>query len=143
MGSLSAAGLVGVPVRHNGILLGRSSDLVLDAGGRRILGFLVEGGDDAARFLPYAASQPASDEVAVGSALMLLDDVSFYRKHGVLFRSLLGTEIERENVPVGALIDMHVGRTGDVTELEVELGGVRSRVPAAGSSFAATAATAA
>jgi len=74
---------------------------------------------------------------------MLLDDVSFYRKHGVSFRSLLGTEIERENVPVGALIDMHVDRAGGVAELEVEVDGVRSRIPAAGSSFAATAATAA
>jgi len=143
MGSLSAAALVGAPVRFNGILLGRPIDLVLDAAGRRVLGFIVESGDDAPRFLPYAASQPAPDAISVGSALMLLDDVSFYRKHGVSFMSLLGTAIERETVPVGPLIDMHIDRAGEVVELEVEAGGVRSRVPAAGSSFSATAATAA
>ncbi|HZQ90059.1 MAG TPA: hypothetical protein VFA42_08615 [Gaiellaceae bacterium] len=143
MGSLSAAALVGTPIRVHGILLGRPIDLVLDAAGRRVLGFVVESGDDAPRFLPYAACQPGPDAIAVGSALMLLDDVSFYRKHGVSFRSLLGREIERENVPVGALIDVHIDRAGGVAELEVELDGVRSRLPAAGSSFAATAATAA
>jgi hypothetical protein len=143
MGSLSAAGLVGIPVRVHGILLGRPVDLVLDAAGRRVLGFVLESGDDAPRFLPYAASQPSPSSIEVGSALMLLDDVSFYRKHGLSFRSLIGTEIERENVSVGALIDMHVDRAGAVAELEVEVDGVRSRIPAAGSSFAATAATAA
>lgn len=142
MGSLSAAGLVGTPVRLHGITLGRPIDLVLDAAGRRVLGFVVESGDDAPRFLPYAAAQPAPDVIAVASALMLLDDVSFYRKHGLSFRSLLGTEIERENVPVGALIDMHVDHAGGVTELEVEVDGVRTRLPAAGSSSAATAAAA-
>jgi len=143
MGSFSAAALVGAPVRLNGILLGRPIDLVLDAAGRRVLGFVVESGDDSPRFLPYAASQPATDAIVVGSALMLLDDVSFYRKHGVSFKSLLGTGIERETGPVGALIDMLIDRAGDVVELEVDADRVHSRVPADGSSFAATAATAA
>jgi hypothetical protein len=143
MGSQSAVRLLGVPVRLHGIMLGRPIDLVLDAGGRRVLGFVVESGDDAPRFLPYAASQPDTGAIAVGSALMLLDDVSFYRTRGTSLRSLLGTEIERESRPVGTLVDMHVDHAGDVVELEVEAGGVRSRVPAAGSTFAATTATAA
>ena len=143
MGSRSAAGLIGAPVRLHGIMLGRSIDLVLDAAGRRVLGFVVESGDDVARFLPYAASQPGDGLVAVGSALMLLDDVSFYRKHGSSLRSWLGTEIERERIPVGTLTDMHIDHAGDVVELEVELDGLRNLVPAAGSSFAAPAATAA
>lgn len=143
MGSRSAAGLIGAPVRLHGIMLGRAIDLVLDPAGRRVLGFVVESGDDAPRFLPYPASQPGADFVAVGSALMLLDDVSFYRKHGTSLRSLLGSEIERENAPVGTLVDMHVDSAGDVVELDVALDGSRSRVPSAGSSFAASAATAA
>jgi hypothetical protein len=143
MGSLSAAGLIGTPVRLHGIMLGRPIDLVLDPAARRVLGFVVESGDDAPRFLPFAASQPADDTIAVASALMLLDDVSFYRKRGTSFRSLVGTEIERENVPAGTLIDMHIDQTGEVLELEVELDGVRNRLPAVGSAVVPTAATAA
>jgi hypothetical protein len=143
MGSLSAAGLVGIPVRLNGILLGRPIDLLLDVSARRVLGFVVESGDDAPRFLPFAASQPGEGVIAVGSALMLLDDVAFYRKHGVSFRALVGTEIERERAPVGTLVDMHVDRAGDVVELEVESDGLHRRVPAPGARFTLSAATAA
>lgn len=143
MGSLSAAGLVGNPVRMHGILLGRPIDLLLDAVGRRVLGFVVESGDEAPRFLPFAASQPAEDVIAVGSALMLLDDVGFYRKRGASFRSFLGTAIERGGLPAGTLVDMWIASNGDVVELEVEVDGRRHRVPAAGSSFTASAATAA
>jgi hypothetical protein len=143
MGSLSAAGLVGSPVRLHGILLGRPIDLLLDSAGRRVLGFVVESGDEAPRFLPFAASQPAEDVIAVGSALMLLDDVGFYRKRGASFRSILGTAIERGGHPAGTLADMWVAPTGDVVELEVDVDGVRHRISAAGSSFTASAATAA
>lgn len=143
MGSLSVAGLIGIPVRLHGILLGRPSDVVLDSTRRRVLGFVVRSGDDAARFLPFAASQPGAEEIAVGSALMLLDDLAFYRKHGVSFVSLVKREIARENAPGGTLIDMHVDHAGRVVELEVEHEELRMRVPAAGSTFVATAATAA
>jgi hypothetical protein len=143
MGSLSAAGLVGAPVRLHGILLGRPVDLLLDGGGARVLGFVVESGDDAPRFLPFAAAQPSEDVIAVGSALMLLDDVGFYRKRGVSFRSLVGTQVEQESVPVGTLIDMHVDSAGAVTELEVENDGLRHRVVAGGATLTSSAATAA
>ena len=143
MGSLSAADLIGTPIRLHGILLGRPVDLVLDSTCRRVLGFVVESGDDAHRFLPFAASQPAESVIAVGSALMLLDDVAFYRTRGVSFRSLLGTQTEHGGVPAGALVDMRIGNAGDVVELEVDLEGARNRIQAAGSSFAAAAATAA
>jgi hypothetical protein len=143
MGSLSAAGLVGTPVRLHGILLGRPTDLLLDAAGRRVLGFVVESGDEAPRFLPFAASQPSKDVIAVGSALTLLDDVGFYRKRGVSFRSLVGTQIEQENVTVGTLIDMHVDSTGDISDLEVENDGLRHRVAAGSATLTSSAATAA
>jgi hypothetical protein len=143
MGSLSAADLVGIPVRLHGILLGRPIDLLLDGSARRVLGFVVESGDEAPRFLPFAACQPGDDAIAVASALMLLDDVAFYRKHGVSFRALLGTEVARENAPVGTLVDMHLDHAGDVVELEVESEGLQLRVAAADASFAPSAATAA
>jgi hypothetical protein len=143
MGSLSVAALVGSPVRLQGILLGRPSDVVLDSTCRRVLGFVVHSGDDAPRFLPFAASQPDADEIAVGSALMLLDDVAFYRKHGVSFVSLLGSDIEKERVPVGTLVDMHVDHSGNVVELEVERDELRLRLPAPGGTFVTSTATAA
>jgi hypothetical protein len=143
MGSLSIAGMVGCPVRLHGILLGRPTDVVLDADGRRVLGFVVESGDDAPRFLPFAASQPADGVIAVGSALMLLDDVAFYLRRGSSFRSLVGTEIERERAPVGTLTDMRVDSTGVVIELEVESDGLRHRISASGARFTPSAATAA
>lgn len=143
MGSLSAADLVGIPVRLHGILLGRPTDLMLDASARRVLGFVVESGDDVPRFLPFAASQPGEDAIAVASALMLLDDVAFYRKHGVSFRSLLGIRIERENAFAGTLIDMHLNPAGDVIELEVDNDGVRDRIVASDARFTPSAATAA
>ena len=120
MGSLSVAGLVGAPVRLQGILLGRPSDIVLDSTCRRVLGYIVESGDNSPRFLPFAASQLGEHGIVVASALMLLDDVAFYRKHGRSFKSLVGTEFERENGAVGALIDMHIDHTGAVVELDVE-----------------------
>lgn len=143
MGSLSVAGMVGRPVRLQGILLGRPSDVVLDAHGRRVLGFVVHSGDDSPRFLPYAASQPGEEEIAVASALMLLDDVAFYRKHGVSFVALLGTAIEKESIPVGTLVDMHVDHSGEVVELEVEQDELHVCIPAAGASFVTSTATAA
>jgi len=143
MGSLSAADLVGTPIRLHGILLGRPVDLLLDAGARRVVGFVVESGDDAPRFLPFAASQPEDDVIAVASALMLLEDVAFYRKHGVSFRSLVGTLVEQEGVPVGTLSDMHMDSTGVVVEFEVENEGLRHRVPAGDATLTSSAATAA
>ena len=88
MGSLSAAEQVGLPVRLKDVTLGRVVDILFDAERRRVLGFVVDCGDEALRFLPFAASHPSQEQIAVSSALMLLDDVGFYRKHGVSFRTL-------------------------------------------------------
>jgi PRC-barrel domain protein len=110
MGSFSAAELVGLPVRLREVRLGRVVDLVLDPAARRVVGFVVDCGDETPRFLPFAASQPSENEIAVASALMLLDDVGFYRKHGVSFRELL----EARDRAAGML----VAPNGDVVELE-------------------------
>jgi hypothetical protein len=110
MGSLSAVELVGLPVRLHGARLGRVLDLVLDPAARRVLGFVVDCGEETPRFLPFAASQPGENEVAVASALMLLDDVGFYRERGVSFSELL----EARHRAAGML----VAPNGDVVELE-------------------------
>ena len=143
MGSRSAVEMLGLPVRLHDIRLGRPVDLLLDAAGQRVLGFVVVNGDDAQRFLPFAASQPGEKEIAVASALMLLDDVGFYRKRGLSFRSLVGTDIVRGGVAVGTLVDVLVGKSGEVDELEVDARGTLLRVPAMGSVVTPPAATAA
>jgi hypothetical protein len=124
MGSLSAAESLLFPVQLRGIQLGRPIDLLLDLEHWNVLGFVVLCGDESPRFLPLAASQVQDGEIAVGSALMLLQDVDFYEERGVSFRSLLGTELAG-----GVLRDAWFTTGGAVAELEVEIGGARTRVP--------------
>jgi hypothetical protein len=125
MGSLSAAALLRVPVRLHGIQLGRPTDLLVDVESWQVLGFVVHCGDEGVRFLPWAASQPLEAEIAVGSALLLLEDVAFYAKRSVSLRSLIGGEL-----PVGGVLrDVLIGGGGAVTELEIERDGARRRMP--------------
>jgi hypothetical protein len=132
MGSLSAAASLQLPVQLRGIQLGRPTDLLLDVDTRHAVGYVVHCGDGARRFLPYGASQTSETEIAVASALMLLEDVAFYVTRGVSFRSLLGGEVERNRRQVGVLRDVYITRDGKVVELELERGGTRRRVPATG-----------
>jgi hypothetical protein len=124
MGSHSAAASLQLPVRLRGIQLGRPVDILLDRDHWNVLGFVVLCGDESRRFLPLAAAQLQETELAVGSALLLLEDARFYEERGVSYRSLLGTEIEG-----GALRDVWLLAAGAVTELEIEVDGVRTRVP--------------
>lgn len=124
MGSRSAAGSLHLPVQLRGIQLGRPVDILLDLEGWNALGFVVRCGDEARRFLPYAAAVVSDDEIAVGSALMLLQDAGFYEQRGTSLRSLLGTELAG-----GTLRDLRLDATGHVTELEIERDGVVANVP--------------
>jgi hypothetical protein len=124
MGSLSAAGSLLLPVQLRGIQLGRPIDLLLDLDHWNVLGFVVLCGDESRRFLPLAASQVLDEAVAVGSALMLLEDVGFYEERGVSFRSLLGTALGG-----GIVRDAWFTPGGAVAELEIEVDGSRVRVP--------------
>ena len=123
MGSLSAGLLLQRPVRLRGIQLGRPVDLLLDLEAWNVLGCVVLCGDESRRFLPFAACQVLDDELAVGSALMLLSDAGFYERKGVSFRSLLGTEMQG-----GLLRDLVLDAAGHVVELTIERDG--ERVPA-------------
>ena len=139
MGSLSAAASLRLPVRLHGIQLGRPTDLLLDVESWHAVGLVVRCGDDSVRFLPWAASQPSEAEIAVGSALMLLEDVGFYERRSVSFRSLVGGAITAG----GVLRDVYIGDGGAITELEIEKDGERRRISPAGTRVAPTRATAA
>jgi len=138
-----AGSLVGVPVNSRRSRLGRTVDLLVDVDRWRVLGFVVECGDDGERFLPLAASQAGSDEIEVGSPLMLLEDVGFYRARAQSLRAMAGAEIARAGRSAGFLGDLVLAGTGEVDELELDVGGVHRRVPARGSIVSPPTATAA
>ena len=73
--------LLSLPVRMHGIQLGTPIDALLDANADRLLGFEVLCGDGARRFLPFAVAKVQANEIALESALTLIDerDVAYYR----------------------------------------------------------------
>jgi len=77
------AELLALPVRIHGIRVGRPTALLVDPHADRVLGFEVACGDGAQRFLPFAVADLRADQIAVGSALVLIDerDLGFYRAH--------------------------------------------------------------
>jgi hypothetical protein len=90
MGSKSARELLQLPVRLDGIRLGRCVDVVLDEEGERVVGVVVLCGDESERFLVLDAIDVQDGEIAVTSALLLLEDVDFYRQHGRSLSDLRG-----------------------------------------------------
>jgi hypothetical protein len=139
MGLRPVTSLLHLPVRMHGIQLGQPVDVLLDVATWQTLGFVVRCGDEATRFLPYAACIPTIEDIAVQSALMLLEDVAFYEKRGVSFRSLLDGTVGAD----GSLVDAWIAPAGAVAELEVERDGARRRISAAGQRVTATRASAA
>jgi hypothetical protein len=117
-----------------GIQLGRPVDVLLDVQAWHALGFVVRCGDESTRFLPLPACKVGEQAISVQSALMLLEDVAFYEKRGVSFRSLLNGIVATG----GTLLDAVVAPGGVVAELEVEHEGAVRRVPAAGQRVAPT-----
>ncbi len=110
MGSRRATELLQLPVRLHGIRLGRPIDLLLDASEWRVLGFVVLCGDESLRFLVFAAADVQEDAIAVPSALLLLEDMDFYRARSRSLRDLLG----------GELRDLVLAPDGSVETLLVE-----------------------
>jgi hypothetical protein len=111
-------------VRLRGIPLGRPSDVLLDRATLRVVGLEVACGDEALRFLPLAAAHVHDDEIAVGSALMLLegDDLAFYRRRGRLLSAMRGNGVTLRGRPVGVLRDVLLDADGAVSMLEVATG---------------------
>lgn len=120
MGSRSAVELLLLPVRLQEIRLGRPVDVLLDAESWRVLGFVVLCGDETERFLAYAAADPRQGEIAVTSALLLLDDVDFYRSRSRSLRGLLGGAVVGARDELGVLRDLLIAPDGTVAALLVE-----------------------
>ena len=112
MGPRSATELLQLPVQLHGIRLGRPVDLLLDTTEWRALGFVVLCRDESSRFLAFAAADVREDAIEVVSALLLLEDVDFYRDRSRSLRDVLGdgrrdlrvapdgtVEVESERVP--------------------------------------------
>jgi len=93
MGSRSATELLQLPVQLHGIRLGRPVDLLLDPVEWRALGFVVLCGDETSRFLVFAAADLRAEAIDLPSALVLLEDVEFYRERSRSLRALLGDEL--------------------------------------------------
>lgn len=136
MGPRSATHLLQLPVQLHGILLGRPVDLLLDPAEWRVLGFVVLCGDENERFLVYPAAEQRDDELVVQSALLLLEDVDFYRDRSRSLRALLGQAVMSEGHEVGELRDLLVGRDGNVEALVVERDGAVHEVAAGGARIA-------
>ena len=131
MGPRSGIELLQLPVQLQNIRLGRPVDLLLDAKSWRVLGFVVRCGDEGLRFLAYAAAELRDHEIAVPSALLLLEDVAFYRERSRSLRALLGAAVASEGRPAGPLRDVAVARDGNLeTLLVVQDGAIREVEPA-------------
>jgi hypothetical protein len=125
MASFSALAALQLPIQLRGIQLARPTDLLLDLDDSHVLGFVVRCGDESVRFLPYGAAQLRADEIAVQSALMLLEDLAFYVQRGVSLRSLLGAEVEAR----GTLRDVVFDVRGRVEAYEIDDGAGVLRIP--------------
>jgi len=88
---LLAGDLLRLPVRTNGIEIGRPVDLIVDPVLNRALGLDVLCRDESHRFLPLTAAVVDDAQITVESALMLLaeDQLAFYRTRGRSLRELM------------------------------------------------------
>ena len=116
--------LLALPVRLRGIQLGRAVDLIVDLTSGRAHGFDVLCGDEVHRFLPFAAVTPRDDELAVSSALTMLEEreLAFYRDRAATLGRLRGAALERDGAPVGRLRDVVVGEHGRLESVLVDDG---------------------
>jgi len=120
MRGLSGDDLLKLPVRLHGIELGRPVDIVVDVDARRVVGLELVCGDRAHRFLPLGAATLTQEDIALDSALAVLDDGAFYRERGHSLSSLRGAAVCRGGEEQGRLDDVVLGEDGAVTELVVD-----------------------
>ena len=113
------------PVMLGDVRLGASIDAVLDSDSLRVVGLEVERADGVRRFLPLAAARIGDDRVAVGSALLLLDENvgAFYRRRSSSFAALVGLTVERAGQPLGRLVDLVVAPDGTIESVRVRVNG--------------------
>jgi len=129
MRRFSSGDLRSLPIRLHGIELGRAVDLIVELETMRVLGLDVRCRDDTHRFLPLAAARVGEAEIAIGSALLLLDELPFYRARGRSLQALRGTAVETGGGAAGALKDVLVGGDGAIEQVVVEGPTGERRVP--------------
>jgi len=132
MRSRSATELLQLPVQLHGIRLGRPVDLLFDPTEWRALGFVVLCGDESRRFLVFAAADVREDTIDLSSALVLLQDVDFYRERSRSLRALLGGIVVSERRELGELRDLLLAPDGSVDALVVQQGEGRREILPAG-----------
>jgi hypothetical protein len=113
------------PVMLEDIRLGVPIDAVLDSESLRVVGLEVECDDGVRRFLPLPAARVRDDRIAVGSALMLLEDSvrGFYRRRSSMFSAVIGLPVERAGRPLGRLLDLVVASDGTAESVRVSTNG--------------------
>jgi len=86
-----AGELLRLPVRTNGVEIGRPVDVIVDPAGNRALGFDVLCRDESHRFLPLSAATFDHEQIAVESPLLLLaeEQLDFYRTRAKSLRDLV------------------------------------------------------
>jgi hypothetical protein len=94
-GGLDAEGLLERRVLFRDIVLGTVVDVILDTTLRRVLGLDVLCGDRMRRFLPFGACEVRDGVIGVDSALVLSEEVEFYRSRGQVL-----TVLRRRGVPL-------------------------------------------
>ncbi len=131
MRALSAEQLLRLPVRLDGIDVGRAVDLILDPVQGRALGVDVLCRDEDHRFLPLAAAEVNIDEIKLTSPFALMDDAGFefYRGRTSTLRKLKGTHVARAGHDLGTLRDVMFSPAGEIEAFVVEDGDGVERVP--------------
>jgi sporulation protein YlmC with PRC-barrel domain len=129
MGSTASA-VVALPVRVHGIELGRVVEFVVDLDVRRVLGYEVRCGDETHRFLPLGAARVRDGEIAIGSSLILLDELAFYRGRGHGLGALRGARVANAGGKRGTLRDVVFDHDGSIRELVVSTSSGERRIPA-------------
>jgi hypothetical protein len=97
-GGLRAEGLLERRVVFRDIVLGTVVDVILDTSLRRVLGLDVLCGDRVRRFLPFGACELRDSVIGVDSALVLSEELEFYRSRGQAL-----TILRRRGVPLKPL----------------------------------------
>jgi hypothetical protein len=123
--------LLALPVRLHGIQLATPVDMLLDRDGLRTVGLDLLCGDEVHRFLPLATAAIDDDQIAVLSALVLLeeDGLDFYRKRTLALSVLRGGAVAQRGKDLGRLVDVVIGAAGELRAVLVEQNGRRSRLP--------------
>jgi hypothetical protein len=123
--------LLALPVRLHGIQLATPVDLLLEREGLRAVGLDLLCGDEEHRFLPLATAAIDDEQIAVLSALVLLEDdgLDFYRSRTVALSALRGGMVARKGKELGRLADVVVGTAGELRAILAELDGRILRLP--------------